>query len=560
MSAPRHPLLIIGLDGATFSVLDALGARGMLPALTRLSDEGLRTELRSTMPPATLPAWTSFLTGADPGHHGVTDMLMRRPGGYELQPAGGRLRALPTFLQRLSRAGLRVASLGVPGTFPPEPLRGICIAGFDSPGAHRAMREAVWPPSLWPELEQLGGWRYATFNEQAGGPRKTAAAASALLEDIARKERIILELYQREPWDVFFVHLQASDTAAHHLWHTYDVASPRHRSQRLSDALPRVYARLDALIGRLLAASRAGTRVLVVSDHGMGGASDVAVHLNRVLAEAGLLCFRSPAGAALRRNSGRALRRLLERLPPELIGAATRWTPTALVGPLLGLARGTNLDLARSLAFSDELDYAPSVWINRRGLFPEGTVEPEEVELLCRRVEEAVLSLRDPRDGARLVRRVHRRETTGMQGPFLERAPDLLIEPAWPRGYRPSFLTSPGPGPGVRLLAVDELDAGRGAGMPGVHRAEGVFLAWGEGLPAMELPALSIAEAGAAVYALAGEPVPGDLQRRLPGFLGELLGSQVGDGESAMAVSMQAFAPEEEAVVTERLRRLGYLE
>src|SRR5688572_5026031 len=119
--------------------------RGELPTLRRLVDAGMSTELRSTMPPATLPAWTSFLTGARLDEHGVTDIFVHPPGSYDLVPTSGALRRLPTFLPRLTAAGRRVVCLGVPGTFPPEPTTELTIAGFDAPGASFAGPDAVWP-------------------------------------------------------------------------------------------------------------------------------------------------------------------------------------------------------------------------------------------------------------------------------------------------------------------------------------------------------------------------------------------------------------------------------
>ena len=126
--SPFPRLLIIGLDGATFDVLHPLFDRGELPALAKLTRDGLSTELLSTQPPATMPAWTSFLTGAPPDRHGVSDIFVHPPGSYDLVPSSDAMRRLPTFLKRLSEVGRRVVALGVPGTFPPEPVNGVTVS------------------------------------------------------------------------------------------------------------------------------------------------------------------------------------------------------------------------------------------------------------------------------------------------------------------------------------------------------------------------------------------------------------------------------------------------
>jgi predicted AlkP superfamily phosphohydrolase/phosphomutase len=64
-------LLIISLDGATFDLIDPGSTQGKLPHITALMKRGLRADLESTIPPATFPAWSSFMTGKNPGRHGI---------------------------------------------------------------------------------------------------------------------------------------------------------------------------------------------------------------------------------------------------------------------------------------------------------------------------------------------------------------------------------------------------------------------------------------------------------------------------------------------------------
>ncbi len=552
-------LVIIGLDGGSFDVLYPLFARGELPALQRLCDGGLNTELRSTLPPATMPAWTSFLTGASPAHHGVPDIFVHAPKSYTLVPASGRLRRLPTFLARLSRMGLRVASLGVPGTYPPEPTSGITISGFDAPGKSGASRDAVWPRDFFDSLRSLGGWRYATFNEQRGG--RLAAATAALLADIEAKERIILDVYERKPWDVFFVHLQASDTAGHHLWHTFDKSSPRYCGPAHEDLLPSIYRRLDLLIERMLQRVPKSARVLVVSDHGMGGADSVAVHINRLLHQLGLLHFETGAAQPFIRLGGRALHVGAAHLPPAWLGTLMATLPPGVTGRLLALARNQRVDYANSIAFSSELDYAPAVWLNRQPTFPRGPLQQEKATAVADTIATALLEITHPNTGKRLLRAVHHR-TEIASGAAASAFPDLLLEPAWPDGYRPSFLPSCGPGPVVRNLHAHELSAGRGSGMPGVHRREGIFVAYGPGLPAMQLPTFDIGQAGLFIYPLLGLSPPEDVDLQLPRCLHDIAATLGGNRRVPRATpsTPRAYAPEEATVVTERLRQLGYIE
>src|ERR687898_24730 len=73
----RRRALLIGLDGATFDVLDPLMEQGAMPVLRRFIGSGARATLRSTVPALTPPAWTSLVTGRGPGSHGIFDFFRK---------------------------------------------------------------------------------------------------------------------------------------------------------------------------------------------------------------------------------------------------------------------------------------------------------------------------------------------------------------------------------------------------------------------------------------------------------------------------------------------------
>ena len=152
-------VLIIGLDGATFTVIDPLLNEGALPGLARLIGSGVRAELLSTIPSATIPAWPSFMTGKNPGKHGVFDFFSRIPGGKIRLTRSEDIRTR-TLWQILSDHGLRSIVLNIPNTYPPQPIDGIVISGMlTPPGApfqpwrsHRPERTGPGrsrPPGRW---------------------------------------------------------------------------------------------------------------------------------------------------------------------------------------------------------------------------------------------------------------------------------------------------------------------------------------------------------------------------------------------------------------------------
>src|SRR5262245_16325134 len=117
-----RPALVLGLNGATFDVIRPLAAAGRLPNLASLMEAGASAVLHSTLPPVSFPAWSSFLTGQGPGAHGLFDFTQKLPGRYALRFTNASDRSDATLFGRVCAAGGRVLALGMPATFPPEPV------------------------------------------------------------------------------------------------------------------------------------------------------------------------------------------------------------------------------------------------------------------------------------------------------------------------------------------------------------------------------------------------------------------------------------------------------
>ena len=497
-------LLVIGLDGATLDLVAPWAAAGDLPVLARLMATGAWGPLRSTVPPATFPAWTSLVTGVNPGRHGVLDFVERVPGTLRVRFVNGSQRRTPALWSRLSAAGRRVAVLTVPATYPPEPVNGLMVSGFDSPVSSAIDGSFVFPRAIHAEVERLvGRVPFADFQEVRTGRRWHERAVVSLLDGVERRATLTEAVLRRERWDACMVVFGESDTIAHHFWRYHDPASPRHAPGKHGDAVARVYRALDAAVGRLIAAAGDAT-VAIVSDHGSGGAGDRAVHLNRYLASQGLLGFRAGGGSA-----ARAARRLaLRAVPFRLQGALLRRLPGA-AGRVEGGARFGGIDWARTTAFSEELDYHPSVWINLAGRDAHGTVAAADYDRTRETVVEALARWRDEA-GLPVVTRVWRREEV-YHGPATERAPDLLLELAAPGGYSQSCLRSAGPGPALRRLTVAEHGAGKGAGLNGTHRADGLIVLAGPGVRPAAICDAHVVDVLPTLLALAGMAVPAGL-------------------------------------------------
>ena len=136
--------LLLGLDGATFTVLDPLMERGVMPFLRSLVDRGVRAPLRSIVPPLTPPAWTSVMTGKRPGQHGVFDFFQKEsPDSAYYHFASSQDVRSATIWSIASDHGRKVISLNFPLMFPPPPVNGYIVPGGWMPW--QGQRKLLWP-------------------------------------------------------------------------------------------------------------------------------------------------------------------------------------------------------------------------------------------------------------------------------------------------------------------------------------------------------------------------------------------------------------------------------
>jgi len=546
-------LLMLGLDGATLDVIAPLAAAGRLPNLARWMAAGCSVRLASTVPPVSFPAWSSLATGLGPGEHGLFDFTQKVPGAYRLRFVNASDRRGETLFARVTRAGGRVLSLGMPATWPPEPVNGLLVAGFDAPVSTGTDPTSASDPGLYAAIAaRVGSWMAPELDEGAGGGWDEAAA-DALVRRVRRKTDFALEALRMlgasargQAPELVSVVFSESDTVAHHFWRDWDAASPRHDPRAASarrDAIPSVYEALDAACGELRAAVGETALCLVVSDHGAGGASRRVVHLNRRLAEGGLLARRV---GALDRGARAARDLVLRALPPGAVQRAFRLAGgRAAAARVESAARFGGLDWRRTVVFSEEANTQPGVWINLRGRESEGCVAPGDYERVRSDTIDLLADWKLP-GGGPVVARARRREEV-YTGACVDRAPDIVVELALDGGYGLSLVPTPwgaSDASSIRWLADDELAGGRGRGMNGTHRPDGICLEVGAG-----------SELG-----LATDAGPGPALTDVAPAVLHALGIETGSEAGVAPRIASPYSRAEEAIVAERLRALGYLE
>lgn len=366
-------VVVIGLDGVPHSFATRLVREGRMPNLARIFQAGTVRPLTSTWPFVSSVAWSSFMTGCNPGKHNIYGFVDRRLNTYNVfLPNSETMRAEPIWTT-LSQAGKRVGVMNVPVTYPPRQVNGLMVSCFLSP----SLEKATYPRELAGRLERIG---YKIDADAAIARRSKTAFMQELLDVLDHRAQAMLELMDGEPWDFFMSHIMETDRLHHFYWEYMEADDPV-----WAPAFYAFYERLDAILGQVWERIGEDTTLIILSDHGFCTIRK-EVYLNQYLRERGWL--------QLQPQDGR---------PPTLANIAPS-------------SRAYSLDPGR-------------VFINLEGREPRGSVRPgADYERVREELAAELLDLRDPDDGARMVEHVYRREEI-YHGESAINAPDLVVAP-----------------------------------------------------------------------------------------------------------------------------------
>jgi predicted AlkP superfamily phosphohydrolase/phosphomutase len=520
-------VLVIGIDGGTFDIIKPLVREGKLPNFKALMEGGSFGPLRTTIPPMTFPAWNAFMTGVNPGKHGVYDFTERIPGAYKIQFINGRSRKATTIWRMASEAGKRVGVMAVPVTYPPEKLNGFMISGFDAPGvdAH-GDSSSMNPPALYHELkENVGDYIISSNIIKEVDAGRADLAIDIVLKTLGRKADTAKYLYGKEPWDLFMVLFGESDLVGHHYWKYTDRRSPFYPAkapEKCRKAIELVYGKIDQTIGELLAMRHPDTITLLMSDHGFGGSGDRVMHLNMWLESQGFLKFKAEETSGRIKTLFRdifftrplmfAKRYGIKYLPTKVKQEIFR-NRTEIANNMESWLRFSRMKWNETTAYSEETPYYPTIWLNLKGREPEGIVPQAERDIVLDKIIAALYQWRDPWSGEKVVKRAYKREEL-YSGPHLHKAPDLILDFNYPGGFsylsRPSY-TNKGKEV-IKRLSGKEMESMKFHNKSGSHRDYGIFFAIGKGIRAAhEVKDTHILDLAPTILTILGLPVPADM-------------------------------------------------
>jgi predicted AlkP superfamily phosphohydrolase/phosphomutase len=531
--------VLIGLDGATFTIFDTLVEQGIMPFVKQFIKTGVRSELISIIPPLTPPAWTSLMTGRNPGAHGIFDFFQKEKTSHRLRFTTHQDVQAETIWHIASRAGLRVTSLNFPLMLPPPSIAGNVISGGWLTA--RQLPLACYPSDLYHRIKALSGFDAKelaldmSHEEKALEGCRSDEFESWIQLHIRREQqwfKILKNRMQQDPCEFEAVLFDGIDKIQHLCW-DYLTADGVDRQleaweQKVRELCLRYFSKLDRILAEIVELAGPEATIVMVSDHGFGPQHET-FFVNEWLERNGYL---------------------------KWADKDSPWhSPTGILGMGEMAKHIYKIDWDHTIAYASTPSSNGIHIVKASSEHPNG-ISPGAYKAMRNELMQNLKAILSPATGGPLISRIWPREEA-FSGAYVESAPDLTL-----------LLQDGGL---VSILCGDEVVKPL-ATAKGSHRMEGVFLANGPGINSdFERESISILDIAPILLHTLNISIPSEMEGSIPDELftstylkrspikiakTEKIREKV-NGEIPIK---PVFDSEAEAQMAEKLRALGYIE
>lgn len=438
----KKKLVLLGVDGADWKILGPLIAEGCLPNFKKAREGGSHSDLLSTIPALTAPAWRSIFTGVNPGKHGVYDFFAFEDGKLRVTNANDT--QVPYFWEAMDE---KVLAFNIPCAYPLREIPNTTmVCGFGTPSTKVRFTD---PPELSDEIVKMApGYSFRALEADLislDSSQGKGGLAKSVLEAADEREKLARHLMETREWDTAFIVFSETDWIQHHAIHDF-FASETKSNTPIAD----VYRVMDRFLGYLM---EKNYDILVLSDHGFREIRRF-FYVNSYLRDKGLVSL-MPEQAHKRalRKLGIHIERVVSSIPKAVFRKMPPHTLVAKLDRVLPAEKVSvaKIDLEKTSAFL--------IMQSGGGLYVRD------------RMEDVIAALEAARDesGKKVFKAILRREDIYL-GRHVSKAPHLTL------------MASDGLAVREKLPRGHFGDIDPEKEKTGVHRPQGVFISYGKNL------------------------------------------------------------------------------
>lgn len=439
-------VIVIGLDGATFTNLKPWMEQGLLPNLKFLIDNGASGKLESTMPRHSGPAWTSFMTGVNPGKHGIFGFFKPfKDKRYKKElNSSGDIKAKTVF-EILSDNGMASGTINLPMTYPPFKINGFMIGcGLLSPGTDY---QFTYPGDLFEKNGINKNGYILDVNPNNYPENEKERFFSELIKADELKRDVCFKLINKQECDLFVVIFGGTDRLQHFYWHCIDPSHEKYDKAEADKFLPLIikyFQKLDSLIGEFIKiCANKNTSLFIVSDHGFAPLEKY-ISLHTILEQNNLLNYKRESLLSINAELLSAFRGFLHRHSQIYRQIKNFIKPKYIRFRSKILKQNVDIrKIEKRLGGGDEKSWQRINWrktmayrgpcedtlsLNLKGREPEGIIESNGKSVqITDKIINIFRNLRHPIQNRNLKLDIYRKSEI-YSGPFLNAAPDLLFD------------------------------------------------------------------------------------------------------------------------------------
>ncbi|WP_135854179.1 alkaline phosphatase family protein [Halorussus salinus] len=469
---------VFGLDGVPPELVDRGIDAGRLPNFERMRGEGTDGTTRSTVPPLSMIAWSSFATGRNPGNHGVYNFMLKEEGGYGTNFVNAdtlREQSVPVW-EYLDAEGRRSGVMNVMPGYPPSRTSGFHISDnitTPSSGSY------AFPDQLEADIEsRVGEYDVDPYESYDDGTdeENLGGLLDAFFEIERKRIEVAKMLVDEYGCDFYSLVFSGPDNVLHVLGHVLDETHPKHDpdvAARYDDKPLQLLELYDDFLGWVMERMDDEDTMMVLSDHGHGPIYQT-INLNSWLHQAGYLELEDRPWTRLKQFGYNHVYDAVETAMSELnlfsklkMGVAR--TSGDGSGPdlaeLLTISR-KDIDWSRTAAFT--VASGGQIYLNTDD-HDEGAISPEMYDDVRESLREELLAIEHPERGERVIDSVlYGEDVYGDE--YDETRPDLVCMPA--PGYQIQY---PQTMKTKRVFA----DPPKTGSHTSQHEMHGIFYAWG---------------------------------------------------------------------------------
>ena len=562
METKPNKIMVIALDGATFDIIQPMIDRGELPNLSKLMSEGTYDKLLSTIPPETGPAFVTFMTGTNPGRHGITRFVRKSVNQENAEVLNSSHIASKTIWELLSEHGKKLIVLNIPFTFPPIPINGAMVSFKNG--------MQTYPPDLKERLIDQANKNNIKIKKGAedrisslGEKDRYESLLNNTLGNVESVKQALLFLMREYDWDFVAAYFHFIDHMQHHFWKFMDTEHPLHDPEsplRFKEAIFNAYRKADEIIGEILKEAGEDVTTLIMSDHGSAPITR-KFHINRWLEEKGFLKFNN--GSYYKWRWERIpitilLRKLLNMMGLSRVSSWISWMPVRIpicrrrLKPFYEL-----INWEETRAYGDFY----GININLKGRETFGIVSStQEYDSLVKELIDKFNHLTDTEKTQKIVERIFRKEDI-YTGPMINEGTDVI--PLLQRGY---YID-----PDVNIKNDSIFDRippifPSGHHTHNLHSQKGILIMKGNAINSNSgLKEPGIIDLAPTILYLMGLPIPKEMEGRVlceairPEYLETHPLSINESGSGHIDRQKVKFSAEEAEAIKNELRKLGYL-